>query len=428
MPVPEYQQDAHYEYEGALQRATDRLLRHLGVEWAASARLIFIERRPPFEIVIEEDGTWNAAAFSDATRAIEEEQKRLVAEEERKEPRQRLFLGGNRDMRSVAVDAIMRRFLEKYDADTSSTSLVEGSQRILNLDVVALIQFDNRALNLEDVVIGGKPVSLVRAACSALLSHAISEVHKFEAWPTLREHPYGLLREAAERVLQQALARRNWALSSGLYTSIDAISAMGYERRGARGTLAFPTADVGPALTISFAQPVPLRETRWARKLVELSAEGLAVVVDEKNRLAGLTRDFQKGARAQIIGRHEWELAVGDQVLFRSRDGAVSLTRAPVDADGLRRSLERVFPEMGRIAAEKIWPIVARVVGGASHGALLIVSSAAEAEANGSTRTERRSRRRRSSPPTPSRSRALTAPCFSTSTHVAMASDSSWTA
>lgn len=380
MAVAEFQKEFLFEFEGALQRVADRLARRLDEDFSPVARVIFVQRPPKVVAVVEDDGTWNHELLAGATDEIAAREAKLRAEQASKAPRERLFLGPNYDLRSVALDSVLDERIHRFDEATGSISITVPSQLVLNLDMKVLIQLPRQLIERHDVrVADGVAVSLVRDAFSALLRYALSEGRKFDPWPNLAEHAATFLREGADHLMRFSLFSGVRLATSGLFGWIDAISAMGYERRNARGTLVFAA---GKPLRpqIQFAHPVPLSEVRWARKLIELSTDHTAVMVDDENHLAGLGETRADDFTVRLRGRHAWDFTLGAHVLFRATDGAVSLPKQRLDAVSFRRDLLRVLPEMPKPAAEEVWSLIEAIIGDASHGALIVVSEAAESE------------------------------------------------
>lgn len=372
----------HDEFQGALQRAADPLFRELSPSLVVTARIVYVARSSD-DVLVEDDRPWHPNVFQDVHVEVAREEQRRREDDAKKEPRDRAFLPFGTDFRSLAVEEVVGKRVRDFDDAHALVSVTSTPQRLFDVDAIALLQFDREAFTRFDVKApDGRRVSLLRSAALVLLRRAMSEMRKYEAWPILREDPFVLLREAAEHLMMLTLWRKKpIRLTTGLFGWIDAVSAMGYERRSSRGAIAFTTPETTVEEIISFRNPVPLRKTRWVRKLVELTSAGLALVVNDKNEITGLARDEGMGIATHLTGRHRWQFRVSGSSVFACSDGAVTLPTERIDPALFQRDLRRVIPELTGEAADKIWDIVDKLSSGASHGALVVVATDAASEA-----------------------------------------------
>jgi hypothetical protein len=85
---------------------------------------------------------------------------------------------------------------------------------------------------------------------------------------------------------------------------------------------------------LRFKKPVPFREPRWARKILQMATNDIALIADSEciYGLGRLQADYDPSAQDALIidfVDHYRELRCGDQVLLRSRYGEPKLPRSP---------------------------------------------------------------------------------------------------
>ena len=93
--------------------------------------------------------------------------------------------------------------------------------------------------------------------------------------------PQDVITSAAERFIEGTLWRTaNQA--SDLFSALNEVSSLTYERSGAKGGLTVTSYEnLEKWLTVRFSRPVPLRESRTLRKILQLSDDTISVMADQ---------------------------------------------------------------------------------------------------------------------------------------------------
>ena len=186
-----------------------------------------------------------------------------------------------------------------------------------------------------------------------------------------------IVAEAADR-LTQGMVFRATGIPIDVFGLVNGFTSLGYERAGASGRLLFTKRDSPQnSLRVRFKSPVQLKEARSVRKLLQLTDETHAVLVD--NRGAFGLGDAQPGPNCveiEVTGHAEWEASIDGQTLVRVSYGQASLPVAYLDREKVEDALAR---KVGEIDFERIWSIVEAAQGG-GRGMTLVVSSDPEGE------------------------------------------------
>jgi hypothetical protein len=252
----------------------------------------------------------------------------------------------------------------------------------------------------------GMPLAVLSAAlmhrCLLSPSLGVSD-HTAVTNPTATE----LLRRAAGSALEQVLddvglgqafVKRG---ASETFLQVDHLASLAYERRSLAGRLVFraapfrPDLDRLPKLSARFEKPVPLTNARAARKVLEMTGGERLALSEDGKRIAGIALSspdpIPQSVEIRFAGRQSWSAAYGG--------------RPGHQHDGLREARTLFFVDEGipkppiPILAEQdfmawshgvfdgqgadhgaLWA-VAQAARSASHGALVVISPAAEAEA-----------------------------------------------
>ena len=187
-----------------------------------------------------------------------------------------------------------------------------------------------------------------------------------------------IVAEAADR-LTQGMVYRATEIPIDVFQMLNGITSLGYERAGASGRLLFTKRDSRQNnLRVRFDGSVRLSEARSIRKLLQLTDEANAVLVDDKGAFGlGNSESGPGCVEIEITGHAEWEASIDNQTLVRVSYGHASLPIAPLDRDKVEDALER---KVGTIDFEKIWHIV-EAAQHAGHGMTLVVTSDPKGEA-----------------------------------------------
>ena len=135
-----------------------------------------------------------------------------------------------------------------------------------------------------------------------------------------------IIKTAAMRLTDGA-AYRATRWSTDLFSWVNAFASLSYERAGASGHLVVtPFEKVADQLLIRFQQPVPLRQARSMRKLLELSDDSISVLADHHSAYGlGTGTSVPDSVEITVTGHAEWELRVGGSALLRVAYGHATL-------------------------------------------------------------------------------------------------------
>jgi len=99
---------------------------------------------------------------------------------------------------------------------------------------------------------------------------------------------------------------------------------------------------------VRFAEPVSLQQTRWIRKLLEMSTQEMPLIADYEHAfgLGRVTDNCVPMFHIDFVDQHEWLFRRDDTTMLHCRFGEPSLPRDAVDPERFADTLTRLFPEM----------------------------------------------------------------------------------
>ena len=187
-----------------------------------------------------------------------------------------------------------------------------------------------------------------------------------------------IIKAAAMRLTDGTVHRATLGFSD-FFSWVNTFASLSYERAGASGHLVItPLEKVADQLLIRFQQPVPLRQARRMRKLLQLSDASTSVFADHQSAY-GLGTDITvpDSVEITVTGHAEWELRVGGSALLRVAYGQATLPYALLDIDEFKDTAERI---LGPVKVNRLWSIIQKSQA-SGHGSALVVSSDPEGEA-----------------------------------------------
>jgi hypothetical protein len=197
-----------------------------------------------------------------------------------------------------------------------------------------------------------------------------------------------LVRIAARSFMHTpGIAVANRYTHTDLFDRFNLISSLLYE--GAKGVghivLANPNSTFIDYM-IRFHEPVPFREPRWARKVLQMAAADVALIADSE-QIYGLGRlnsshepRLQDAFTIDFLDHYHWELKCGTQVMLRSHYGVPKLPFEVIEMDLFVSNYERLFPESSPEDRSHIWNLF-NVVIHQNHGSMIVVTEDATSEA-----------------------------------------------
>ncbi|MFB1118821.1 hypothetical protein RF240_21730, partial [Dickeya dadantii] len=287
-----------------------------------------------------------------------------------------------------------------FDTDNNVTSFCGEVRRIDDYYVTPVIQIPN-ATFVQFPPLLPKPVdkgqqssgfrSLIHAAMHAILHEATNELHN----PDPGRFTYKNLRDAEEIV---RIAAKNFLHTPGLsieqryihtdlFDALNLVSSLMYE--GAKGIgqliLIDPENDAVEFLA-RFVEPVPFREPRWVRKVLQMAAAGVGIIANSQY-IYGLGRlkesydpSAQEAFTVDFIDHYHWELYCGSQALLRSHYAVPKLPQEPFDKAAFLANYTRLFPLSSQENGLHLWSLLLTQTS-QEHGSMIVVAEDAASEA-----------------------------------------------
>ncbi len=168
-----------------------------------------------------------------------------------------------------------------------------------------------------------------------------------------------------------------------LFDVINAVSQASYEGKSEAGTVVFATAnDQDLSFMLKFDRPTTLTQTRWARKLLQMSSSQVSLVADYNN-IIGLGEYSDASTRAFAVdfqGHGHWDFRRGKQVLLRCSHGDVRLPQETIGKERFNDNMRRIFETIEDVAIERFRSVLDVLVN-LRRGSSLVIASDAVSEA-----------------------------------------------
>ncbi|MCA9716218.1 MAG: hypothetical protein KC468_16170 [Myxococcales bacterium] len=391
----------HYRYE--VKRRMNNVMAELGIEGAGADCLLVGAMVPgeskPHDVCVEpEDGKWPLEIFDGLLIAIEAEV--------REHPLQNMYFGDEPSMRdkpeNIRRDSVRKAVqatLATYDSDNEVRSFAGRPAPVEGYYVVPILQLPEAIFHrfpplnepITDGHLHGSP-SLIHSAVAQVLNEAHDEL--------LRPDPgrFSGRSRSAEEIVRRAAAdfmhtpvlaigTRNYG-GADLFERFNLISSLMYE--GTEGTgrmlLANPN---GSAVDVrlEISEPVPFRQPRWARKVLQMASAETALIADCENILGlGTVADGVDPMATQdvfMVEFHDhfhWSLCCGEQVLLVSRYGVPALPQERFPRNRLVDTFRRLFDEATDDDVDAFTALFDTAVA-QRHGSMLVVARDAADEA-----------------------------------------------
>jgi len=392
-------------YRSAMQYLARSVLKELGAGTDVDACVVVVGARRPGSsnlnpVCVEpEDGRWPLSVFDDLLQSIES----IYLDH----PSQTMFYGDEASMREKpemmrrdSVSTAVARALEGFDAENGLRSFCGEAYVVDDYYVTPVVQVSEALFQTFPPLEARPPThwqggngyrSLIHAALAAVLDEASQELLRPEPGRSVRSK----MRSAEELI---RIAARNFMHTPGIavadrYTYADLfdrfnlISSLLYE--GTQGVghivLANPS-NASIEYVIRFQEPVPFREPRWARKVLQMAAADVALIADSE-QIYGLGRldpthdhRLQDAFTIDFLDHYHWELSCGSQVLLRSHYGVPQLPFEVIEMDLFTSNYARLFPQSSPPEQSHIWDLF-NVVIRQNRGSMIIVAEDAASEA-----------------------------------------------
>lgn len=371
-------------FREGFQAAVERVLRRLPGELAPTTYVVDVPAAggPP---VVEPPDAPIAGALAHLDARIDEQEKSLGASE-------RTMLGlGRTEMASAAVASVLDGAYRR----TNRLIFCAGAVRVRGHDVIPVLQVSREAygalprLRSDPSGPGHGVHGFADALIAGILREAEDELHKPNAGKSIYWLDPDVLSRAAGTALlfEVAAAGHDVGDAHALLDRLNVISATHYERRVGRGRIIIARPD-HPAVRskLRLATPVPLSESQWTRKLLEMAEGGVALLSDSAHVLGlGTVSEEYDAALGDIfivsfVDHYKWELRHAETVLMRVEYGTPGLPNPPLGRAAFSAALARVFPEITPEVDKRLWRIVETAMT-QPHGTMIVISGGAPDEA-----------------------------------------------
>ncbi|MGP2832035.1 hypothetical protein ACTVKO_01820 [Serratia nevei] len=391
-------------YRVHVQSLARDVLKKLGAPADAEVLLVGARRpgsKNPNPVCVEpEDGKWQLSLFEGLLDSVESsyQSHRL----------QKMFFGDEPSMRDKpewmrrdSVRTSVGKALEAFDTEHNVTSFCGEVRRIDDYYVTAVIQIPN-ATFVQFPPLLSKPIdkgqqgsgfrSLIHAAMYAVLHEATEELHN----PDPGRFTHRSMRDAEEitRIAAKdflhtpGLSIEQRYIHTDLFDALNLVSSLMYE--GVKGVgqliLVDPDNDAVEFLA-KFVDPVPFREPRWVRKVLQMAATGVGIIANSQY-IYGLGRlkeshdsSAQDAFTVAFIDHYQWELYCGTQALLRSHYAVPKLPQEPFDKTAFLANYARLFPLSSHENGLHLWSLLLTQID-QEHGSMIVVAEDAANEAH----------------------------------------------
>ncbi|GAA4385197.1 diadenylate cyclase [Hymenobacter koreensis] len=266
----------------------------------------------------------------------------------------------------------------------SQPVLMNGSLVLVVLQLAAGTFHSYYALN-EDATSESRPPSLLMAVVREVLqecSKALRGTDAEEGRPLLDRDYNELLRSSGRRFMHGPAGGNH-----GLYDACNGVAALRHEGIEGHGTMLLARRNhpaVVPVLTLE--TPVPLRDHRSVRKLLEMS-EGRTALISDATHVFGLGHLVEPTDAAyeplftvHFTHHHNWELSHAGHVMMRVVSATPRLPQGRIDELYFTETIRRMWPAMSDATVQLHWELALKATTQPS-GTILIISEGAGYEA-----------------------------------------------
>ncbi|UOQ99670.1 DNA integrity scanning protein DisA nucleotide-binding domain protein [Hymenobacter sp. 5317J-9] len=206
--------------------------------------------------------------------------------------------------------------------------------------------------------------------------------------PVLDRDYNELLRSAGRRLMLRVAP----AGTHGLYDACNGVAALRHEGDEGIGTM-LVSRRLHPAIVpvLTLETPVPMRDHRSIRKLLELS-EGHTALISDASHVFGLGQlvpesdaQYEPLVTVHFTNHYSWEMSHAGHILMRVVSNTPRLPQGRVAADNFARIVRIVFPSLDADSTDYLWDL-AQKASTQPTGTILVISAGAAQEAHRLTR------------------------------------------
>ena len=238
----------------------------------------------------------------------------------------------------------------------------------------------------------GRPANLPHAAVLEFMhdcTRALREADTADNDQPVLDRDYNeVLRSAGRRLMLRVAP----AGTHGLYDACNGVAALRHEGDEGIGTMLVSRRlhpAVVPVLTLE--TPVPMRDHRSIRKLLELS-EGHTALISDASHVFGLGQllpesdsQFEPLVTVHFTNHYSWEVSHAGHVLMRVVSNTPRLPQGQVAADNFARIVRIVFPALDHDSIDYLWDLAQQATTQPT-GTILVITTGAAHEARRLTR------------------------------------------
>ncbi|GGX87805.1 hypothetical protein [Vogesella alkaliphila] len=390
-------------YRISIQCLARDVLKKLGAEAEAEALLVGV-RSPDSQnrnqVCVEpEDGKWPLSLFDGLLAAVESTFQSHHLQD--------IFFGDEPSMRDKpewmrrdSVRTSVAKALETFDLAHDVISFCGEPRRIGDYYVAPVIQIPKATFiqfpalppkSIEEGRRGYGFRSLIHAAMYAVLHEATEELHNPDPGRFTHHSMRGaeeIIRIAAKDFLHTpGLSIEKRYIHTNLFEALNFVSSLMYE--GAKGIghiiLVDPENEAVEFLA-KFVEPVPFREPRWVRKILQMATTGVGIIANSQyiyglgQLKASHNPSAQDAFTVAFVDHYHWELRCGSQVLFRSHYAEPKLPQEPFEKPAFLANYTRLFPLSSQEDGLHLWNLLLAQIR-QEHGSMIVVAEDAASEA-----------------------------------------------
>lgn len=347
-----------------------------------------------------EDGQWPVSLFANLPAAVEEHIT--------KHPLQNMYYGDEPRMRdkpeNIRRDSVRKAVqdaLLPYDQQHRVRSFGGFPEALDGYHVVPILQVPETIFDrypplrepMSDGRFTGHP-SLIHAAISKTLEEAREALRGKDPGrfaDSISASASEIARRAASSFMYTpgiAVRDRSYG-GPNLFERFNLISSLMYEGAEGKGRLLLVNLDSSPVdVALTLTNPVPFREPRWSRKVLQMASAETALLANCESILGlgnvktdadpWITQDVFE---VEFHDHYHWTLSCGDEVLLESRYGAPSLPHDKFPKARLLDTFQRLFPEADTADVTSFTALFDTAVA-QRHGSMLVVARDAAQEAD----------------------------------------------
>ena len=239
---------------------------------------------------------------------------------------------------------------------------------------------------------GGRPCNLPHAAVKEFLhdcGRALREADTADNDQPVLDRDYNeVLRSAGRRLMLRVAP----AGTHGLYDACNGVAALRHEGDEGIGTMLI-SRRLHPAIVpvLTLETPVPMRDHRSIRKLLELS-EGHTALISDASHVFGLGQgvpesdsQYEPLSTVHFTNHYSWEMSHAGHILMRVVSNTPRLPQGSVAADNFARIVRIVFPNLDVDSTNYLWDLAQKATTQPT-GTILVISAGAAQEAKRLTR------------------------------------------